>query len=212
MPLYTEIEPAPSTRVFIWKIEENEGFFLERMTWSNDQLSWINTLHPLKKIEHLASRYLIYSTLGYNDDQMFKDEHGKLLLKKKGTFLSLSHSGEWVGLGISDKDIGFDLQFYTDKIFRMANRYLSDEEYAALYSENHLEVLTAAWCIKEAVYKCYGKKSVQYNRQIKLRWLPNQNAFSANAVLMLHNNKKNNYIISYGTETQFAWAVATCNS
>lgn len=211
MPVSHKYNPSPDTHICIWKIEEDEKFFIDNMEWSKNQIEWINSIHPIKKMEYLASRFLIYKTSGWIDNHLYKDEYGKLWLKKPGTYLSISHSGPWTGLSISDKDIGFDLQFYTDKIFRTASRFLSDEEYAVLYDENNLRLLTVAWCIKEAVYKCYGKKSIQYNKQIKLHWEIKNELHFTKASLLLENNIIE-FQINYGMEENFAWVMASFNN
>ncbi len=75
-------------------------------------------------------------------------------------FFSLSHSGKEVGLVVSDKEIGLDIQFVTDKVGIIRSRFCSDTEWQWLqFHPEVLRALTIVWSAKEAVFKYYGEEA-----------------------------------------------------
>src|ERR1700688_4889643 len=53
MPLFYQHNINESTKLGVWRIEEPENFFLQRVPLKN------NVTHPYKKLQHLAGRYLL---------------------------------------------------------------------------------------------------------------------------------------------------------
>ncbi len=69
------------------------------------------------------------------------DSKGKPYLnKQKG--ISISHSNEIVAIGISNEiDFGIDIQYKTDKIFKIKNKFLSKNESKFLDKTDDIEHL-----------------------------------------------------------------------
>jgi 4'-phosphopantetheinyl transferase len=208
MPLLYEINTVPSASIYIWKIEEESAFFIEKMYWDQKQLDWLESIHPLKKIEYLASRYLIYKITGKLDSHIYKDEAGKLHLKNSHKNLSISHSGEWVGLALSEKKIGYDIQKFSSKIKYIAKRFLSEEELSLLHKMDEDDFYIIAWVIKEAVYKANGKKGIIFSKQILLD-LSDLNIHKLISVTKLKQNEDYKiYDVFHQKMENFAWAIA----
>ncbi len=53
MPLYFQHIISPNTKLAIWQIEENESFFLQKVSLQR------SITHPHKRLQHLAGRYLL---------------------------------------------------------------------------------------------------------------------------------------------------------
>jgi 4'-phosphopantetheinyl transferase len=158
MPLFFEQHDLIKASVYLWKIEEPDIFFIEQMPWHQKQLDWLDSIHPQKRMEYLASRFLIYQLTGKLDSHLYKDEAGKLHLEDSNQHVSISHSGEYVGLALSERIVGFDLQKSSAKIHKIAKRFLSKEEYKWLSTQPAEKNLIQAWTIKEAVYKVFLNK------------------------------------------------------
>lgn len=168
MPIDLHVKHPKGFEIVIWKIDEPELFFLEQVYWDPQQMNWLDSIHPLRRRDYLASRYLIYQFTGLLESHLYKDEAGKLYLKDRQEHISISHSGSYSGLALCNKNIGFDLQGYSPKIIRVAQRFLSQLEKENMGPNASIEELTQAWTVKEAVYKAYGQKGIQFNRQIKI--------------------------------------------
>ncbi len=199
------------TQIYVWEISEPESFFLDAIPWDVHQRNWLNSLHPKRKMEFLASRYLIHLVTGLLDSHLYKNEFGKLFIKGGGNHISVSHSDRWTGLAVGSSDIGFDLQTYSQKILKIAKRFLHPEELQYLQSIGHFEInwLTSAWAIKEAVYKAYGNKNVLFAEQIRLRMmhLHGDDLRFENARLLLKDYHLN-YHLYHDQTTTFSWALA----
>ena len=53
MPIFYQQDIDDSTKLGIWKIEEDEDFFLEQVPLQRD------ITHPHKRLQHLAGRFLL---------------------------------------------------------------------------------------------------------------------------------------------------------
>ncbi len=200
-----------NSEIYIWEISEPEAFFLEAIPWDDKQRVWLNTLHPKRKMEFLASRYLIYHVTGKIDEHLYKNEFGKLYIRGGGPFISISHSGTWTGLALGSSNVGFDLQAYSDKIMRIAPRFLHAEEIAGIQASGVFEIplLTCAWAIKEAVYKAYGNKAIHFAEQIRLCMPESSNQqIRFESVQLVLEDCRLDYTLHYDHTEAFAWALA----
>lgn len=89
-------------------------------------------------------------------------ENGKPYLTDYPFHFNLSHSGQYVFLGVSGQEIGVDIQKIqqTDEL-RLAKRFFSGEEYKALEDckdpENRRQMFFRMWTRKEAYGKLTGQ-------------------------------------------------------
>ena len=98
---------------------------------------------------YLLSTYLPDHILSYNSN-------GKPFLVNGG-FISISHSKSIIGIAWSfDYNIGLDIEEINDRIQKVENRFISDNE---LKFAQTLEDKTTVWTIKEALIKIYDDKT-----------------------------------------------------
>ncbi|MBK8956616.1 MAG: 4'-phosphopantetheinyl transferase superfamily protein [Saprospiraceae bacterium] len=208
MPLIESKCPEGQSELYIWSIEEDDAFFLNAMDWDERLIKWLTTIHPLRRIEYLASRYLIFSCTGKNDAHLFKNETGKLFIRDSQKHLSISHSAQWTGLAMSIHPVGFDLQAYRDKITSISKRFLSEAEQKKIQQAGMMNTkdLCAAWSIKEAVYKAHGNKGIIFSEQIELD-VDAEQAYSKKAFLHLSGMVKS-FQIWYEKNEKYVSAMA----
>ena len=143
-----------STKIILWKIIPGE---LSETNLSKHDKDLLKTRKGKNSKEYfLAARKLLK-----NEDSELTieyDSKGKPYLnKEKG--ISISHSNEIVAIGISNEiDFGIDVQFKTDKVFKIQSKFLSEMESKFLGKKNDLESLIKVWSAKESIYKALGKK------------------------------------------------------
>lgn len=93
-------------------------------------------------------------------DSIVIGEHGKPDFKEgTGWHFSLSHSGEYVMLGISDGIIGVDIQEQKDLKGDLAKRFFHQEEQeylSKLSKGDYSEAFFRIWCLKESFVKYTG--------------------------------------------------------
>lgn len=71
-----------------------------------------------------------------------------------GYSLSNSHSHGWVAVARNNKnDVGMDLQVFSEKCQRVAQKFISELDASRPDSMEKIHYYTLFWCLKEAAYK-----------------------------------------------------------
>jgi 4'-phosphopantetheinyl transferase EntD len=177
MPLFYQHTINRNTKLGVWRIEEPEDFFLEKVPLKR------NVSHPQKRLQHLAGRYLL--------PQLFTDfplqeiiiaDTRKPFLENEKYHFSISHCGNFAAAIVSSKKrVGVDVEFVTPRIQNISHKFLSEEE-SLFFNEDYqqfleqwglkekmyLEFLTLIWSAKEAIYKWYGKGEVDFKEHMQL--------------------------------------------
>ena len=196
MPLLLTVHPFPNATFGLWQIAENEEFFRVDMPLSADEASDLAQHHvPLRRLEWLASRWLLHKlTDAPQRLPIAKDAFSKPFFpENQDLACSLSHSRGCVGAlivtipGIHNGEAsnigaetpsphlgrlggaGCDIQVMTDKMNRIAYKFLNEEEYEFLDTRpeaENLELLHLYWTAKESLYKAYGLKGLDFRKNI----------------------------------------------
>ena len=93
------------------------------------------------------------------DDYEYKyDSNGKPILERCPLYFSLSHSGDYVSVAISDTPVGADIEIMRDVNFDI-RRYVFTEkdEQEFKHCKNELICFYEKWTKKEAQYKLDGR-------------------------------------------------------
>ncbi len=118
---------------------------------------------PRKKTISLVTELLIRSEISKalgmprSSIEFEYNEYGKPLLKGGGYFFSVSHSGDFVAFAGADSPVGVDIQSVGRADRRVAERFFTSEEYAAICAAPSLErEFFRIWTLKEAYVKMLG--------------------------------------------------------
>lgn len=87
------------------------------------------------------------------------NDYGKPYLKNLNLFFSISHSNGVVAVGVSDKEVGIDLELVRPVPFALVKKVLSMDElskYQSLDEKEKLEYFFSIWTKKEALVKKNG--------------------------------------------------------
>lgn len=169
MALFYQHNINEHTRLGIWRIEETESFFLEKVPLKKD------VSHPYKRLQHLAGRYLL-PTL-YKDfplEEILVADTRKPFLENEQYHFSISHCGNFAAAIVSDRyRVGVDIEFVTPRLRRIAEKFLHPEEALFLkdweaLSHIHLELTTLLWSAKEAIYKWHGEGMMDFKEHMRL--------------------------------------------
>ncbi len=156
MPLFKEWTIGDTALAAIWKIEEPEAFFAERTGLQPD------IKNEKRRIEHLAGRFLL--THLQHDFPLLNispDQHDKPRIAENRFFFSISHSWPYVAAVIdTTHEAGIDIQTWHPHIERIQHKFLSPAE--QLLFRNDRQLITLAWCAKEAAYKWNGRRGVDF--------------------------------------------------
>jgi 4'-phosphopantetheinyl transferase len=161
---------APAGELGIWKIEEPESFFLEKLDLLPAELAQLAEMKGHRRVEWLAGRYLLHYMSGREiRGACLKDEYGKPFLENSPYQISISHSNGWVAIIAAPAAVGVDVQLVVEKIERIAYKFMREEEMAALSTEYRLENLHVYWGAKEALYKAYGRREIDFIEHLHIQ-------------------------------------------
>lgn len=162
MPFFYRQIINKDAELAIWRIEESEDWFRERLILSDLEIQQLEAIKGHRRVEWLAVRYLTSQLLGNQSGAMLKDEFGKPHLLHVPLQMSVSHSNGLAATILAKALTGIDIQKIVPKIERIAHRLLREEERAALQPETRLEHLHVYWGAKEALYKAYGRRELDF--------------------------------------------------
>lgn len=165
----------------VWKIEEEESFFLRSVPLQRD------ITHPHKRLQHLAGRYLLRFLFPDFPIELIKiADTRKPFLEDEAFHFSISHCADYAAVIVSTANrVGIDIELPTPKIEKIKNRFAGEAELAALAQKSFvtiavgeseesnlsLEHLTLLWCCKEAVFKWFGEGGVDFREDMQLEKL-----------------------------------------
>jgi len=138
----------------------------------------------------LSVRKLVQEA-GYNDFDLYYDESGKPHLQD-GKFISISHSFRFSTIIISDQKAGIDIEMQREKILRIADKFVNNQELQRLKgfdNQDFIKKLTVKWGAKEAIFKIRNEKGISFKDHIQV------NSFEipdnkTTAILEIENTKQ----------------------
>jgi 4'-phosphopantetheinyl transferase len=165
MPLTIDYITEKNGRLAVWHITENEAFFMSKLLLTDADLVEINGLKGRRKLESLAGKYVV-QLLVNGAHKLIKDEFGKPHLDGSNVQISISHSAHWAVAIVSPKAVGIDIQHVTPRLDRIAWRVMNENKLQQLDKTHRLDHLHAYWCAKEALYKAYGWRGLDFRKNI----------------------------------------------
>jgi phosphopantetheinyl transferase len=189
MPIFFQQEIDNDTRLAIWKIEEDEDFFLQKAVPQR------LVGHPHKRLQHLAGRYLLRHLFADFPIELIRiADTRKPFLEDEAYHFSISHCGDFAAAIVSKtKRVGVDIEEVRQTVGKVQHKFVSENELDVrnwelgvgnLESGNaqmadikspiinsqflspDLQLLTLMWSCKEAVYKWYGWGEVDFKEHI----------------------------------------------
>ena len=160
------------TILSVWKIEETEQELFAGLQLKDHELEFIATFNNGKRLLHWLSTRLLLRTMLKTSDYIATglDEHGKPFLLNRDYHISLSHSFDYAAVMISkDKQVGVDIELVKEKVLRIRNKFMTDNELAGLPSVDDVSALYICWCAKEAIFKWHGRKGLEFKRDMVIK-------------------------------------------
>ena len=174
MPLYKTITVNDTTKVYIWKIEEDLDTLESTLSDVKGRISKLtenslNRLSNMKSELHqrgfMSVRHLL-AEAGYTDHDLYYNTAGKPHLHD-GKQISITHSYTFSAIIVSNQPVGIDIEKQRDKILRIARKFTPLEEYLTLNStEARVRKLTIVWGAKESIYKLYAQEGLSFLKHI----------------------------------------------
>jgi 4'-phosphopantetheinyl transferase len=173
MPQLIHTSPEEQVRFGLWLIREPESFFRDRLELDAEEVSDLEALRGLRRLEWLASRLVLHRLTGRSERlSIAKTAALKPHFRgEPGLFCSLTHSHGAVGALLADRPCGCDVQVYTDKMERVAAKFVGAQE--AEFVEHQpvvwrQDLLHILWSAKESLYKADGLKALEFRTQLRV--------------------------------------------
>jgi phosphopantetheinyl transferase len=184
LPLFYQHTINQSTKLGIWKIEEEENFFLQKVPLQQ------NITHSHKRLQHLAGRYLLqYLFPDFPYSEILIADTRKPYLPNEQYHFSISHCGNYAAAIVSSNNrVGIDIEIPTEKITRIAHKFIHTNEMQwmekfpvsdllftvgnstqaeQLKTENY-KLKTVIWSSKEAIFKWYSFGEIDFKEHMQL--------------------------------------------
>ena len=166
MPLKLKLSKDHEVELAIWKVTEPHSYFENKLDIHAEEKEIISKLSGRKKLEWLASRYLLHIMSGRaSRGEFVKDDHGKPHLQDSDYHVSISHSNQHICVIASPFLVGIDVQTYVSKISRIQHKFVSENEEQYL-TKDKIKGLHIIWGAKESLYKAYGKRGLDFKKHL----------------------------------------------
>ena len=171
MPLVYQHNINAAAKLGVWHIAEEKDFFLLQVPLQN------KITHPHKQLQHLAGRYLLKALYPDFPYELIRiADTRKPFLENEAYHFSISHCGDYAAAMVSStKRVGVDVELITNKVAKVKHKFLSDKEQAMLETIENSSIkllydslLTAAWSIKESLYKWYGDGEIDFKEHLHI--------------------------------------------
>ena len=184
MPIFFQQHIDESTKLAVWKIEEEEDFFLQHVPLQRE------ITHPHKRLQHLAGRYLLQYLFPDFPINLIKiADTRKPYLENEAYHFSISHCSNYAAAIVSKgKRVGVDIEVPSLKVEKIMHKFLHEEEEKAfrfklqavsgnVEVDNHHDnpqpqtpnpKLTLLWSCKEAVFKWWSYGNVDFSEMIRI--------------------------------------------
>jgi phosphopantetheinyl transferase len=165
MPIFYQQDIDETARLGIWKIEEDENFFLKHVPLQRE------ITHHHKRLQHLAGRFLLKHLYPDFPIKLIKiADTKKPFLEGEAFHFSISHCDDYAAAIVSKTErVGVDVEIPSFKIDKIKNKFLNEQEFSILNSHFSITQLTLMWCCKEAVYKWWSYGGVDFSEKIRLQ-------------------------------------------
>lgn len=168
MPLFYQQDINETTRLGIWKIGEEEHFFLGSVPLQRD------ISHPHKRLQHLAGRYLLpFLFPDFPTEEIEIADTRKPFLPGEQYHFSISHCGDYAAALVSSTErVGIDIEMITPRVERIKHKFLHPDELTFVQSHDssqQIKLLTLLWSAKEAMFKWWGNGDVDFSEVLRIQ-------------------------------------------
>jgi len=152
----------------LWHITETEVWLRNNVKLSSAEEEAISRIKGEgRRREFLAARMLLHNMSGRTErGELFKDEAGKPHLRDSAFHVSISHTTNYAAAIAHPNLCGIDVQRIVPRIRRIAQKFVGSGEQVQLIPEFELLQLHLIWSAKEAMYKAFGRRQLDFKEHL----------------------------------------------
>ncbi len=118
-----------------------------------------------RELEKAGTGFLLSALFPKDPVELQYTETNKPYLRNETCHISISHSHDKLVIIVNTRECtGIDIELVRDKVKNIQNKFLNAEELN--FAKDDTEALTKLWAAKEAIYKAYGLKEVDFKENI----------------------------------------------
>jgi len=163
VPIYYQQNINDFTQLAVWKIEEAESFFTQKVNLQQQ------VTHAHKRLQHLAGRFLLpYLYADFPSELIQIADTRKPYLPNEAYHFSISHCGDYAAAIVSSTQrVGIDVELVTHRVNKIRHKFLHVSELEnwkieALDEQEKYRTLTLLWSAKEAMFKWWGRGDIDF--------------------------------------------------
>lgn len=156
------------TEIGVWEITEETDGLISRLDLSEkEQEVYESFVNEQRKKQWLSYRCLFKEILKDIPVHIEYDKNRKPFIRNHPCHISVSHAGNYSAVILSGRQkVGIDIEKISPRIEKIASRFVHPDEIHLLDGPDRLEKLYLIWGAKEALYKLYGKKELDFRYDI----------------------------------------------
>ena len=171
MPLYLQSNIKGFCKLVIWNIKEDESYFIQNVTLCERDLEYLSLLKNKKRrLEFWTIRNILQNILNIEENVKYHAD-GKPFFET-ALHISISHTADYVAVGIAAQDLGIDIQEIRQNIISISSRVFSVDELSLPFHASDIEKATYLWTAKESLFKMFGVKNVDFKKDLRITSLP----------------------------------------
>ncbi|MDR3253109.1 MAG: 4'-phosphopantetheinyl transferase superfamily protein [Tannerella sp.] len=154
----------------VWKIDETADELLDFFKNEEDvSRAALAIRSENRRREWLAVRRLTDTLLGKRS-QITYEANGSPVLPDSSFKISISHTKGFAAVVLSEfQRTGIDIEYHSERAFRLRNRFLGPAELNVLASYgNNKDLATVFWCAKESFFKALGRQGVDFIKDMHI--------------------------------------------
>jgi len=165
--LKTEI--LPECLLGVWEITEDYDTLYSLVNLTTVEKVKLDSFRNIsRKLEWLSVRALVKNMLG-KDTRIIYNAENKPFVRGYTHNISISHSNNLTAVLLSpDMRVGIDLEYMSEKISKVADKFINSNEVITQNPELAKNHLYLHWCAKEALFKICEKQDLNFRDGITL--------------------------------------------
>ena len=161
----------------VWKTEESRDQLLQLLpeNFRAQAAEHIAIIRAEQRvIEWLATRITLYQLLG-EEKKILKKENGQPYLADNSFHISISHTRNYVAIILHPtRAVGIDVETISERIRRIAHRFISDDEHIDSSQEVVHQLLH--WSAKESLFKLMKESEIDFKQHLHIEPFTPQSA------------------------------------
>ncbi|MTB49705.1 4'-phosphopantetheinyl transferase superfamily protein [Lewinella sp. W8] len=168
MPLLLHETLHPPGEWGLWHILESEALLRERTPLFEAELVALEQIKGEgRRREFLAARLLLHHMSGRPErGELIKDDSGKPHLVDSIFHVSISHTVDYAAAIAHPNPCGIDVQRIVPRIVKLADKFVNTAERSQLKDRHELVQLHLIWSAKEAMYKAFGRRKLDFKEHL----------------------------------------------